>query len=371
MLIVARFIQGVGAAAGSSVILAIIATEFPDPADRAKAMSGYMFVSVAGGSLGLLIGGALTQALSWHWVFLINVPFGALGIEMARRTLRETPRPDDGGRIDIAGALLVTAAAMAAIYGLVAAARHSWTSASVLVPLIGAVVLVALLFRVESKVSHPLIPLRVLRIRSLMVTSVVRGFMAMGLFGLFFLASLDMAQTLGFGPLRVGLAYLPQTLVVAILSLGVTARWVRRYGPVRVLVVGLSIAAFGLAIMSQLAIDEPYFPLRAIAHVFLGLGFGMSFLPLLTLAMSEVPPQDAGLGSAIVNLSLQLSAAVDLAILVTAASSRTRALVAAGEPLRTATVHGYRFAYAIAVAGVLVGLILAATLLGRRRRPVA
>ncbi|HSR95522.1 MAG TPA: MFS transporter, partial [Kofleriaceae bacterium] len=183
-----------------------------------------------------------------------------------------------------------------------------------------------------------------------------------------FLASLDMSQTLGFGPLRVGLAFLPQTLVVAALSLGITARLVRRLGPTRVLILGLATAAVGVALMASLPVDEPYFPVRMFSHMLLGLGFGLSFLPLLTLAMSEVPPRDAGLGSAIVNLSLQLSAAVDIAILVTIASSRTHALTAAGVPLRDATVLGYRLAYAVAVVGVLVGLTLAATVL-RSRRP--
>jgi hypothetical protein len=208
-------------------------------------------------------------------------------------------------------------------------------------------------------------PLRMLRIRSLVVTSIVRGFMAMGLYGVFFLATLDMSHTLHFGPLRVGLAFLPQTLTVAALSLGGSAWLVRRFGAVRVLVVGLGIAAVGLGIMATLAVDAPYLPLRAIAHVLLGLGFGMSFLPLLTLAMGDVPAADAGLGSAIVNLSLQLAAAVDLAILVTAATYRTRTLVAAGTAFGEASVRGTRFAYAVALVGVLVGLTLAATQLRR------
>jgi hypothetical protein len=179
----------------------------------------------------------------------------------------------------------------------------------------------------------------------------------------FFLATLDMARTLHFGPLTVGLAFLPQTLTVAALSLGGSAWLVRTLGPVRTLILGLAIAAIGVAVMASLALDAPYFPLRAIGHVLLGLGFGMSFLPLLTLAMADVPVRDAGLGSAIVNLSLQLAAAVDIALLVTAASYRTKTLVAAGRTVQDATILGYRFAYSIALVGVLVGLALAATLL--------
>lgn len=367
VLIVARFLQGIGAAAASSVILAIIATEFPAPADRAKAMSGYMFVSVSGGSLGLFVGGLLTQLLSWHWIFWINVPFGVLAYVLAHRHLRE-PAREAGARapLDVWGAILVTATAMVTIYGLVEAGHTSWSAPTVRIALAAALALGVAFITVEALREHPLLPLRMLRIRSLVVTSIVRGFMVMGLYGVFFLATLDMSQTLHFGPLEVGLAFLPQTLTVAALSLGGSALLVRRFGPVRTLVVGLSIAAVGVGIMVMLALDAPYFPLRAIAHVLLGLGFGMSFLPLLTLAMSEVPPADAGLGSAIVNLSLQLAAAVDVALLVTAASYRTRSLVEAGLSLPEATVHGYRFAYVIALVGLLVGLTLAGTLLRTR-----
>jgi EmrB/QacA subfamily drug resistance transporter len=370
-LIVARFLQGAGGAAASSVILAIIATEFPGEAERTRAMSGYMFVSVAGGSLGLLVGGALTQALSWRWIFLVNVPIGAIGLALAGRVLPAAHHRPAERKVDVAGAVLVTAAAMSAIYGLVAGAHAPWASPSVCAPIVASLVLLVAFFGVEIASDHPLLPLHMLQIRSLMLTSVVRGCMAMGLYGVFFLASLDMAQTLGFGPLRVGLAFLPQTLVVAALSLGLTARLIRRFGAVRVLVAGLSIAVIGLGTMASLGVDEPYFPVRMGAHVLLGLGFGMSFLPLLTLAMADVPARDAGLGSSIVNLSLQLSAAIDLAVLVTVASHRTRALVDAGAAVREATIRGYRFAYAVAVIGVLLGLTIAGTLLRRRRSEVA
>jgi len=300
-LIVARFVQGAGAAAAASVILAIIATEFPAPAERARAMSGYMFVSVSGGSLGLFVGGLLTQFLSWHWIFLINVPFGLLAIHLARKYIREERPASSSGRLDIAGAILVTAAAMLVIYGLVAAARTSWTSTEVRASFALAVVLGVLFFWIESLVENPLLPLRMLRIKSLVVTSVVRGFMAMGLYGVFFFATLDMSHTLGFGPL----------------------------------------------------------------------GGGLAFLPLLTLAMEDVPQRDAGLGSAIVNLSQQLAAAVSVAVLVTAASTRTRSLADTGESLVDATVHGYRFAYLIAIVGLLVGVTLAGALLRNRDRASA
>jgi EmrB/QacA subfamily drug resistance transporter len=369
LLVIARFIQGIGASAASSVVLAIIATEFPEAGARARAMSGYMFVSVAGGSLGLFVGGFLTEALSWHWVFLINLPFGLVALRLAATNLRESaPRGDKG--VDILGAVLVTGAAMAAIYGLVEAAHAPWTSVGVAGPLALAVLLLVALVQVERTVERPLMPPRVLRIRSLIVTSIVRSFLAMGLFGVFFLATLDLSQALHFGPFEVGLAFLPQTLVVAALSLGTSAKLVRRFGPVRVLMAGLSLAALGLAIFASLAIDEPYLPMRMIAHVLMGLGFGSSFLPLLTLAMSEVPPEDAGIGSAIVNLSLQLSAAIAVTILVSAASYRTGVLAKTGTPIAEAVIHGYRFAEGLAAAAVLTGVAITATFL-RQRSPRA
>jgi EmrB/QacA subfamily drug resistance transporter len=369
-LIVARFVQGIGAAAASSVILAIIATEFPTPDERAKAMSGYMFVSVSGGSLGLFVGGLLAQVLSWHWIFWINVPVGVLALVLVQRHVREPAPAARRAQIDWLGGVLVTAAAMAAIYGVVEAGHSSWSAPATRLALAAAVALGVVFFTVEALHPNPLLPVRMLRLRGLVVTSVVRGFMVMSLYGVFFVATLDMAQSLHFGPLRIGLAFLPQTLTVAALSLGGSAYLVRRFGPVRVLVAGLSIAALGVGTMALLAIDAPYLPLRAGAHVLLGLGFGMSFLPLLTLAMADVPAADAGLGSAIVNLSMQLAAAVDVALLVTASSHHTRVLVATGTAPHDATVLGYRFAYLIAVVGMLAGITVAATLLRTSHRKV-
>ncbi len=366
-LIGARFIQGLGAAAASSVILAIIATEFPRPEDRARAMSGYMFVSVAGGSVGLFVGGVLTQALGWNWIFWINAPVGVIALELVRRHLEDEQRGSSKGPIDLLGAVLVTGAAMLVIYGLLEVGIVGWSSPAARVAFAIALVLVVVFFTVESQRAHPLLPPRMLRIRSLVLTSIVRGFMAMALYGIFFIATLDMAHTLHFGPMRVGLAFLPQTLTVAALSLGGSAYLVRRFGATRVLVIGLAIAAFGIGVMAMLGVDAPYFPVRTVVHVLLGLGFGMSFLPLLTLAMADVPPADAGLGSAIVNLSLQLAGAIGIATLVTAASYRTHALVGAGVSPGEATVLGYRFAEAVAVVGLLVGITVAATLLRPRK----
>jgi len=367
MLIVARFIQGVGAAGASSVVLAIIATEFPQPKDRTRAMSGYMFVSIAGGSFGLLVGGALTQAIDWHWIFLINVPIGLVTIPLCRAVLRETPAQGLGRGVDVGGAILVTAAAMTAIYALVALPDHGWASSKVAVPGLAAIALLVAFFVLESRLANPLMPLRILRIRSLIGSSIVRGFLVMGIYAVFFFGVLDLSHTLGLGPLHIGMAFLPQTTIIAVLSLGPSARLVQRFGALRVLLAGLTVLAIALLTFAVRDPAAPYWPGRFLSYALVGLGAGSSFLPLLTIAMSEVPPRDAGLGSAIVNLSLQLSAAVDLAVLAAIAAHRSNALVADHVPVRAATISGYHVAYAAAACGVAIGAVVAVSLL--RPRP--
>jgi EmrB/QacA subfamily drug resistance transporter len=366
-LIGARFVQGIGAAAASSVILAIIATEFPRPEDRAKAMSGYMFVSVAGGSVGLFVGGVLTEALAWNWIFWINVPVGAIALELVRRHLKDDVRPARKAPIDLLGAILVTGAAMLFIYALLEVGVAGWSSTAARGAFAATLALVVVFFTVESQREHPLLPLRMMLVRNLVLSNVVRGFMAMALYGIFFVTTLDMAHALHFGPFHVGLAFLPQTLTVAALSLGGSAAIVRRIGAVRAVVIGLAIATIGVGIMSTLAVDAPYFPMRIVFHVLIGLGLGMAFLPLLQLAMVDVPPADAGLASALVNLSMQLSGAVGIAVLASAAAHRTHALVAAHTALHDATVLGFRFADRIALIGLLVGITVAVTLLRPRK----
>lgn len=366
LLIAARFVQGIGAAGASSAVLAIIAIEFPDPGNRAKAMSGYTFISVTGGSLGLLIGGALIQVLDWHWIFIINVPVGLLTIHLGRTVLRETQADGLGRGLDVGGAVLITASAMMAICALVATARHAWNAPAVVLPGIAAVAALAVFLAVEARHVNPLMPLRILRIRSLIASSIVRGFLAMGMYAVSLFGVLDLSLALGFGPMRVGLSFLPQPMIVAALSLGGTARLMGRFGAQRVLFAGLSLLAVALWTFARRDADAPYWPGRFLSYAIVGVGAGMSFLPLLTIAMSDVPPRDAGLGSSIVNLSLQLAAAIDLSILSAVASYRTDALTARHVDPRDALIGGYRAGYAVAVAGVVVGLVLAIALLRGR-----
>jgi len=366
LLIFARFLQGIGAAAASSVVLAIIATEFPDPKARARAMSGYMFVSIAGGSFGLMVGGALTQMLDWHWIFLINLPIGLVTLPLARAALRETPAAGLKGGVDIVGAVLVTGAAMLAIYALVSSADHAWSSAAVVVPAVAAAASVVAFLILESRLANPIMPLRILRIRTLIASSFVRGFLIMGIYGVFFFGVLELSHGLAFGPLRIGLAFLPQTLTIAALSLGATAWLIGKLGARRVLLLGLSLIVISLITFALRDADAPYWPGRFGSYVLLGLGAGTAFLPLIMIAMSEVPPADAGLGSAIVNLSLQLSAAVDLALLAAVAAHRTNSLIADGVPAQAAALGGYHSAYGAAAIGVAIGIVLVLVLLPSR-----
>jgi MFS family permease len=330
-------------------------------------MSGYMFVSVTGGSCGLLVGGALVQALGWHWIFLINVPVGAIAILLARAVLRQTAVPGLRGGMDVGGAALVTASAMLAIYALVATADHAWTAPAVVLPGGAAVAALAGFAIVEARHANPLMPLRILRIRPLIASSVVRGFLVMAMYAVSLFGTLDLSRGLAFEPMRVGLAFLPQSAIVAVLSLGITARLMQRFGPRRVLVTGLSLIAIALWTFMRREPDAPYWPGRFLSFALVGVGAGMSFLPLVTIAMSEVPPADAGLGSAVVNLSLQLAAAIDVSILGAVASFRTEVL--AGQKLapRDALIGGYRAGYAVAAVGAAVAVVLALVLL--RGRP--
>jgi EmrB/QacA subfamily drug resistance transporter len=367
-LIGARFIQGVGAAMQASVILAIIATEFPQPSDRARAMSAYVFVAVAGGSMGLLLGGALTQALSWHWIFFVNLPIGAMTIVLGRALIATDVREGTRGRIDWVGSLLVTASLMSAIYAIVQASGHGWVSSSV----VGfgglSAALMAAFLAVEARIENPIMPLRVLRVRGLVSSSVVRGFLVTGMYSTFFLGTLYLEHVLHYGPLQTGLAFLPWTMTVGTLSLGITARLVVRFGPMRVLITGMITVIVGLGLLTTVGAHTSFFPTIFLAYFAIGLGIGSAFMPLLTIAMADVPTADAGLGSGIINVSQQIAGALGLAVLSTIATNRTHSLETAHNQLVGSLLAGYHLAFTIGATSVAVGILGALTLL-RAPRP--
>jgi len=362
LLIAARFVQGAGGALSVSVILALIVTEFPLPVDRAKAMSAYMFVVVSGGSIGLLAGGALTQAINWHWIFFINLPIGLVTVLFGKALIRENVGLGLKNGVDILGSVLVTAALMIGVYAIVEVPTHGWASAHTLGFGGLAVALLAAFLRLEGAVANPIMPLRILRLRGLVGSSAVRGFLVTGMFTTFFLGALYLQHVLHYSAVSTGLAFLPMTLTVAILALaGIPARLVARFGAMRVLIPGLLLCVASLALLATATAGggAGYFPIIFLAYLLLGLGAGSSFMPLLTIAMADVPPADAGLGSGIVNVSMQVSAALGLAVLGTVATDHTRALAARGRPILDALTGGYHLAFTVAAFVLATGVIVA------------
>jgi EmrB/QacA subfamily drug resistance transporter len=367
-LIAARFLQGIGAAAQASVILAIIVTEFPRPDERARAMGAYVFVSVAGGSLGLLAGGLLTQALSWHWVFFVNLPIGVATLALGQVLIRADSGLGLEHGVDWLGSLLVTASLMSAIYAIIQVTAHGWTSTQVLGIGAVAVVLMAAFVALEARIENPIMPLRILRLRGLINASLVRGVLVTGMYSTFFLGTLYLEHVRHYSALQTGAAFLPWTLTVAVLSQGITARLVDRFGPLSVLTAGMASAVGGLLLFATVGPDTAFFPTVFFASFLLGLGIGNAFMPLLTLAMADVPAADAGLGSGITNVSQQISGALGLAVLSTLADNHTKGLLADHQGLTSSLLGGYHLAFLIGAATITAGIGLAFALL-RPRNP--
>ena len=366
VLIAARSVQGVGAAAQASVILAIIITEFPIPSERARAMSAYVFVSVAGGSLGLLAGGILTQALSWHWVFFVNLPIGLATFALGQRFIRADSGLGLEHGVDWIGSFLVTASLMGFIYAIVQATAHGWVSTQVLG--IGAVaaLLMAAFVALEARIENPIMPMRILRLQGLIKASLVRGFLVTGMYSTFFLGSLYLEHVRHYSAVQTGAAFLPWTLTVAVLSRGITARLVNRFGPFPVLLAGMASAVVGLLLFSSVGPDTSFFPTIFFASFAVGLGIGNAFMPLLTMAMADVPAADSGLGSGITNVSQQISGALGLAVLSTIAANRTKGLLSSHQGLTTSLIGGYHLAFLIGAATITAGIVLALALLRPR-----
>ena len=364
-LVGARFLQGVGAAAQASVILAIIITEFPEAVERARAMSAYVFVSVAGGSVGLLAGGLLSEALSWHWVFFVNLPIGVATFALGHALIRADKGLGLGHGVDWLGSLLVTASLMSVIYAIVGATSHGWSSPQVLGFGGLAAVLMTAFLALEARIQNPIMPLRILRLRGLVNASLVRGLLVTGMYSTFFLGTLYLEHVRHYSALQTGAAFLPWTLTVAVLSQGITARLVDRFGPLAVLTSGMASAIAGLLLFATVGPDTAFFPTIFLACFTLGLGIGTAFMPLLTLAMADVPAEDAGLGSGITTLSQQIGGALGLAVLSTIAANHTKAL-ADDHGLTSALIGGYRLAFIAGALAIGTGIVLAFALLRPR-----
>jgi len=356
VLIAARAVQGVGGAIVSAVALSLIITLFTEPAERAKAMGVFGFVASGGGSIGVLLGGVLTDTLDWHWIFLVNVP---VGVAVFALTLVLLPggRGTASGRLDVAGAITVTAASMVAVYAIVNGNEVGWTSARTLGLLALAAALLGVFVRIESRASAPLVPLGLFRLRNLATANVVGVLWAAAMFAWFFLTALYLQLVLGYSPLEVGLAFLPGNLIMGALSLGLSARLVLRYGIRTPLVAGLSMAGVGLLLFARAPVDGSFVVDVLPGMILLGIGAGIAFNPVLLAAMSDVEPQDAGLASGVVNTSFMMGGALGLAVLASVAASRTDSLEASGESALDALNGGYQLAF---LAGALFALLAAA-----------
>jgi EmrB/QacA subfamily drug resistance transporter len=365
VLVAARAVQGVGGAIVSAVALSLIITLFTEPAERAKAMGVFGFVASGGGSIGVLLGGVLTDTLDWHWIFLVNVP---VGIAVFALTLALLPasRGRASGRLDVAGAVTVTAASMVAVYAIVNGNEVGWTSARTLGLLAVAATLLGVFAAIESRASAPLVPLGLFRLRNLAISNVIGVLWAAAMFAWFFLAALYLQLVLGYSPLQVGLAFLPGNVVMGVLSLGLSAKLVMRFGIRAPLAAGLGTAAVGLLLFARAPVDGSFALDVLPGMILLGVGAGIAFNPVLLAAMGDVAPSEAGLASGVVNTSFMMGGALGLAVLASLAASRTDTLLASGEDAVAALNGGYRIAF---LAGALFAAV-AAALGGALLRPV-
>ncbi len=356
MLIGARFIQGIGGALTSAVILGMIVTMFPEPREQAKAIGVYGFVASAGGTIGLLIGGVLTEAIAWHWIFFINLPIGIATVLMTRRLVADREGLGFGQGADIFGGVLITAGLMLGVYTILEVSENGWLSAQTLI--LGGISLAleaAFVLR-QARIANPLMPLRLFRSRNVSGANALQMLLVAGMFSTFFLGALYLQEILGYNPLEVGLAFLPTTVVMGTLSLGYSEKLIMRFGPRNMLIPGMILVGIALLLFARTPVDGSYLPDLLPPLLLFGVGVGISFPSLMTLAMSGATPEDAGLASGVVNTSAQVGGAIGLAVLATLAAGRTDNLLAEGASHAAALNSGFHLAYVVA-AGLVAGAL--------------
>jgi EmrB/QacA subfamily drug resistance transporter len=361
LLVAARAVQGLGGAIVAAVALSLTMILFTETGERAKAMGVFGFVTSAGGTIGVLAGGFLTDAFDWHWIFLVNLPIGVAVYALCVALLPADRASGAKRQVDVGGAVTVTAALMFAVYGIVNGNEVGWSSVQTLGTLAAAAVLLAAFLVIESRVPAPLMPLGLFRLRNVATANVVGVLMAGAMFAWFFLSALYLQLILGYSPLEVGLAFLPATLIMGAFSLGLSAKLVMRFGIRAPLVTGMLLFTVGIALFARAPVDGSFVVDVLPSMIFLGFGGGMSFNPLLLAAMSDVAPTEAGLASGVVNTAFMMGGALGLAVLASLAAARTDTLVAAGDGEIVALNGGYHAAFlagaVFAIAGALIGAL--------------
>jgi EmrB/QacA subfamily drug resistance transporter len=363
MLIVARLVQGVGGAMTSTVILGVIVTMFPEPREQARAIGVFSFTAAAGGSIGLLVGGVLTQAVNWHWIFFVNLPIGVVAIALARRVIESDRGLGLREGADVPGAVLVTGALMIGASTIVEATDYGWGSARTVGFGAVAVLLLAGFVVRQARAANPLLPLDLFRSRNVSGANLVQALMVAGLFGMFFMGALYLQLVLRYDPLQIGLAFLPMALAMGALTFRFSAQLNTRFGARAVLLVGLVLIAAGLGLFARTPIGARYVVDILPSMVLMGVGGGLSFPAVMTLGMSGATASDSGLISGLVNTTAQVGGSLGLAVLATAATSRTDGLLASGQSAAVALTGGYHLAFGIGTGLVAAAIVVAATVL--------
>jgi EmrB/QacA subfamily drug resistance transporter len=364
VLVAARFVQGLGGAMTSAVILGMIVTMFPEPREQAKAIGVFAFVASAGGAVGLLAGGVLTQAINWHWIFFVNVPIGVATAVLARQLIARDAGIGLAAGADVPGAVLITAALMLSVFTIVKpAADLGWTAARTLSLGAGSLLLLGMFVAREATAASPLMPLRIFRSRNVVGANLIQIVGAAGMFGMFFLGALYLQRVLGYDAIRIGLAFLPVTVGMGTLSVRYSERLVTRFGPRNVAIPGLGLIMAGLALFTQAPVDASYVESVLPVMILLGTGAGLCFPAIMGLAMSGATPEDAGLASGLVNTTAQVGGALGLAVMATLSATRTHHLATAGQPPASALTGGYHLAFWVAAALVLAAILVAVRVL--------
>jgi EmrB/QacA subfamily drug resistance transporter len=347
MLIGGRFFAGVGGAFSSAVVLGMIVTMFPEPREQAKAIGVFGFVASAGGSIGLLAGGVLTEAISWHWIFIINLPIGILVAFLATRLVENRDGIGLHEGADFPGAAMITVSLMLGVFTILQITEWGWVDTRTLALSAVSAALLAVFIHRQATIANPLMPLRLFRSRNVAGANVLQALLVAGMFGMFFLGALYLQRVLGYSALEVGLAFLPTTIVMGTLSLGFSEKLIMRFGPRRTLIPGVCMTVVALLLFARTPVDGNYLTDLLPPFLLIAVGMGSSFPAIMTLAMSGATPEDSGLASGLVNTSMQVGGAIGLAVLATLSTERTQGLLDDGVSNASALTSGYHLAYLI------------------------